>query len=244
MDIDVNTSASGPDDPDHDTSSSISTTSSAEFEAAAARSRRRRTMMLTVLAITTEAMELASRMYEKQAYHTSVLSGHAWVLELLNGHPDRIRCELGVSHDVFDLLLSDLRGMGYKDSRHVTLEEQLAIFLYTCVTGLSTRHVGERFQRANNTIAKYASNHRLFQLKLTFLLADTSRLCSWYSLHPHSTIPKSNYQVYWILFLQPYETIPPDIPFSRMPLGQLMGLISIAPLQHRNAKLHVTEWDS
>ncbi|KAL1944221.1 hypothetical protein VTO73DRAFT_3406 [Trametes versicolor] len=35
------------------------------------------------------------------------------------------------------------------------LEEQLAIFLYTCRTGLSTRHVGERFQRANATITKY-----------------------------------------------------------------------------------------
>jgi len=44
--------------------------------------------------------------------------------------------------------------MGYKDSREVRLEEQLSIFLYTSVTGLSTRHVGERFQRVNNTIAK------------------------------------------------------------------------------------------
>jgi hypothetical protein len=161
MDIDANASTSGPDDPDHDTSSSISTTSSAECEGAAARSRRRRTIMVMVCSIITAAMELASSIYDKRAYHTSVLSGHAWVLELLNGHPDRIRCELGVSHHVFDLLLSDLRRMGYKDSRHVTLEEQLAIFLYTCVTGLSIRHVGERFQRANNTIARYALNQVL-----------------------------------------------------------------------------------
>ena len=31
---------------------------------------------------------------------------------------------------------------------------QLAIFLYTSVTGLSLHHVGERFQRANGTISK------------------------------------------------------------------------------------------
>ncbi|KAK0440669.1 uncharacterized protein EV420DRAFT_1249896, partial [Desarmillaria tabescens] len=40
-------------------------------------------------------------------------------------------------------------------TRNVFLEEQVAIFLYMCVTGLSVRHVGERFQRSNETIAKY-----------------------------------------------------------------------------------------
>jgi hypothetical protein len=35
------------------------------------------------------------------------------------------------------------------------LEEQLAIFLYACVTGLSVRHLGEHFQRSNDTISKY-----------------------------------------------------------------------------------------
>ncbi|KAH7903665.1 hypothetical protein BJ138DRAFT_971427, partial [Hygrophoropsis aurantiaca] len=51
---------------------------------------------------------------------------------------------------------------GYHGSRRITLEEQLAIFLYTCVTGLSTRHVGERFQHSSSTIAKY------FKLMLKF----------------------------------------------------------------------------
>ena len=36
-----------------------------------------------------------------------------------------------------------------------TVEEQLAIFLYTSVTGLSLRHVSERFQRANETTSWY-----------------------------------------------------------------------------------------
>ena len=40
------------------------------------------------------------------------------------------------------------------DSQYITLEEQLAIFLYGCVTGLSVHHLGERFQRANDTVAK------------------------------------------------------------------------------------------
>ncbi|KIM57747.1 hypothetical protein SCLCIDRAFT_129664, partial [Scleroderma citrinum Foug A] len=35
------------------------------------------------------------------------------------------------------------------------VEEQLAIFLYTAVTGLSSRHVSERFQCSNETIVRY-----------------------------------------------------------------------------------------
>jgi len=104
--------------------------------------------------IITAVMQFSSGLYNRQDYHTSALSGLAWVLELLGGHPDRILCELGVRRHVFVLLLSKLRDMGHKDSREVKLEEQLSIFLYTSVTGLSIRHVGERFQWANNTIAK------------------------------------------------------------------------------------------
>jgi len=34
----------------------------------------------------------------REPYHTSILTGEGWVMELLAGHTDRIRCELGVSH--------------------------------------------------------------------------------------------------------------------------------------------------
>src|SRR5437660_1475311 len=91
---------------------------------------------------------------EPQPYHTSRLSGQEWVMELILGHPDRIRCELGVSTGIFNTLISELQSQGHHASRHVSLEEQLAIFLYACVTGLSTRHLGERFQRSAGTISK------------------------------------------------------------------------------------------
>ena len=93
-------------------------------------------------------------LYVKQPYHISMLSGEGWVQELLHGHPKRIQCELGVTRYVFDQLICELQSMGHKQSRYVSLEEQLAIFLYTSVTGLTVRHVGERFQRSNATISK------------------------------------------------------------------------------------------
>jgi hypothetical protein len=52
-------------------------------------------------------------------------------------------------------LITQLCAMGHSDSKFISLEEQLAIFLYTLVTGLSVRHVGERFQHSNETISKY-----------------------------------------------------------------------------------------
>ncbi|KAH7888173.1 hypothetical protein F5I97DRAFT_1806364, partial [Phlebopus sp. FC_14] len=33
----------------------------------------------------------------------------------------------------------------------------LGIFLYTCITGLSTKHVGEHFQWSNDIISKYVT---------------------------------------------------------------------------------------
>lgn len=115
----------------------------------------RQIMALLVSTIVAAATVLQS-LYPRDPipYHTSILTGEAWVLELMRGHPKRIHCELGVHLHVFQALLSELRRMGHGNSRYVTLEEQLAIFLYCCVTGLTIRHVGERFQRANETISR------------------------------------------------------------------------------------------
>ncbi len=75
--------------------------------------------------------------------------------ELIHGHPDRIWTELGVRTHVFLAFIHELRTVcGLEGSRYVGLNEQAAIFLYMCVTGLSIRHVGERFQRSNETISK------------------------------------------------------------------------------------------
>jgi hypothetical protein len=93
----------------------------------------------------------------KIPYHTSILTSEGWVLELLTGHPRRIRTELGVSHVVFDKLISTLRSMGLHSSYRVSLEEQWSIFLYASVTGLSVRHLGERFQWSNDTISQWVN---------------------------------------------------------------------------------------
>ncbi|KAF8426102.1 hypothetical protein L210DRAFT_3420988, partial [Boletus edulis BED1] len=64
--------------------------------------------------------------------HASTPKGQGW---LLTSHPDRIRRELGVRKQVFEQLVWELSPRGHTHSEGITLEEQLAIFLYICTTG-------------------------------------------------------------------------------------------------------------
>ena len=82
----------------------------------------------------------------KEPYYASVLTGEGWVQELLAGHPERFRNQLGMHKHVFVELLTQLHSelsMYYieldTDPKSVSLAEQVAIFLYTCVTGLTIR---------------------------------------------------------------------------------------------------------
>jgi hypothetical protein len=114
----------------------------------------RYTVLILNILLTAAHILLQEIPEDPEPYHTSALSGQEWVVELIVGHPERIRCELGVHAHVFESLVEEFRALGHTDSRYVSLEEQLAIFLYTCVTGLTVRHVGERFQRSNDTISR------------------------------------------------------------------------------------------
>ena len=113
---------------------------------------------------------------DPEPYHTSILSGHQWVLELIAGHPDCIHCELRVRKETFLQLLIKLCQAGHCDSKRVTLEEQLAIFLYMCVTGLTMCHVGKHFQVqcSSSTISWYFYTQSILRSShLTDYLVDT-----------------------------------------------------------------------
>ena len=92
--------------------------------------------------------------YNKIPYHMSALSGMDWVCELLNSHPEHICNELGVHKHVFHGLIEGLKVAGHGPSWNVYLEEQLAIFLYTCLTSLSLHHVCKHFQCSCNTVSR------------------------------------------------------------------------------------------
>ena len=87
-------------------------------------------------------------------YHTSALSGEAWVQELLSGHPECIKNELGVYWGTFVILIKAFQMLSIQSLHHVSIKEQLSIFLYTAVTGLSCIHVREHFQWTPSMIIK------------------------------------------------------------------------------------------
>ena len=68
------------------------------------------TLILTIVIPTVLQVldQYRNRYYNKEPYHTSILSGQAWVEELLNGHPERIRTEFGVHRHVFLALRAEL----------------------------------------------------------------------------------------------------------------------------------------
>ena len=111
----------------------------------------------------------AAPLYDKREYHTSALTGEGWVQELINGHPLRIKNELGMTIEVFQAFVYELSQCGIVDSKYVSANEQVAIFLYSCVTGLSVQHIGERFQHSNETISRYFWCQLLYQ-NLTIIL--------------------------------------------------------------------------
>ena len=93
--------------------------------------------------------------YIHTPYYTSSLSGAGWVEELLTGHPWYIQNELSVPQGIFIILIKALQLAGLWSSCHMSIEKQLAIFLYTAVTGMSCIHVGECFQWSSDTITKW-----------------------------------------------------------------------------------------
>ncbi|KAJ6613930.1 hypothetical protein B0H10DRAFT_192463 [Mycena sp. CBHHK59/15] len=88
---------------------------------------------------------------------TLSLSGRAWLDELLVGHADRIYIAMGMRRHVFLALVFQIRMLGYIEAQQarIKLDESLAIFLYTCVTGLAIDHVAEQFQHSHTTISHH-----------------------------------------------------------------------------------------
>ena len=66
----------------------------------------------------------------KEPYHTSILTGEGWIMELLPGHPNCIQCELGVSHDIFATLILELRDMGHVNSKYSRQQNCSNVFVF------------------------------------------------------------------------------------------------------------------
>jgi hypothetical protein len=102
-----------------------------------------------------QTMLAFSSRYDKILVHTSWLTGQDWIDELLIRHNGRFYNELGLNKHVFRRLIAVLeRDAGLCATRHVSAEEQLAVFLHYAQRGLSNQALQERFQQSADTITK------------------------------------------------------------------------------------------
>jgi hypothetical protein len=86
-------------------------------------------------------------------YHTSILTGQGWVLELINGHPECMHTELGVRVHVFHSLVVALQKAGMGSSKHLFGGE--IGYIFVCPDGMTVYPASwERFQWSNETISK------------------------------------------------------------------------------------------
>ena len=61
---------------------------------------REKALLVThILSKLTIDLLLSNIPWNSQPYHTSALSGEAWLIKLILGHPDCIRCELGMHQE-------------------------------------------------------------------------------------------------------------------------------------------------
>ena len=117
--------------------------------------KKKRAAAITVALVAASlAQHFSARYHKKTPKNNSKFTGQQWLDELLTGHHQRFYDAMGMNKHVFQALLCELIRHGLHDTRHVSAEEQPAIFLYLAVTGLPQRHLEERFQRSPSTLTK------------------------------------------------------------------------------------------
>ena len=75
---------------------------------------------------------------------TSAITREDWMNDLLTGEPLHIQAQLGINWGTFIFLVKAMQELNLQPL-HVTIKEQVGIFLYTTVTGLPCIHVAEHF---------------------------------------------------------------------------------------------------
>jgi hypothetical protein len=118
---------------------------------------------------------------EPRPKRTSPLKGGEYIRELLeSAHPGRIQEVLRMRLKPFEALCNIMREEGHlHDTKHIDVEEQLAMFLHVVSKSAGFRDVEERFQHSGETV------HRYFHTVLNGLLA----LVPKYIKHPITEIP-------------------------------------------------------
>ena len=135
------------------------------------------------------ALYLASiRTRTRTPCYTSKLSGSEYTRELLEGHPHRSYHNLRMEPWIFKALADYLSSRGLlKSTRGVTVEEQLALFMYMLARNASFTALCNMFQHSGETIHRHiaAAFDAISSLAFDFVKPPSSETHWKISTNPH-----------------------------------------------------------
>ena len=132
-----------------------STTKSIHNAVIAQRNHHIRTVGILAAAAAISVAKYAMRHLVKEPMYNDPETGEKKIQQLLRGHPSRFYNMMGMSQHTFKRLVHELHiYSGLVPTRYLSMEEQVAIFVRFCRTGLGTREMQEYFQRSPDTVLK------------------------------------------------------------------------------------------
>jgi len=153
------------------------------------RSQNEDEFMLFVLPTIQDSSQPSS---SKNLIHTSKLSGAERVHEILTGHESLSKRNFRMEVSVFQALVNKLREKQLlDDSRAISVEEKVAIFIYALARNASNETLQYEFQHSGETISRHfgAVLDAITQLTCVYIRPP--------SLHPHQILRRPKFHPFF-----------------------------------------------
>ncbi|KAK8659156.1 hypothetical protein V6N13_029366 [Hibiscus sabdariffa] len=191
--------------------------------------------------VTALVVQYTAKQLCKVPRRTSEQTGHAWVQEILQGHPIRCYEMFRMEKNIFHMLCTELVESGLKVTTRMGIEEMVAMFLNIIGHAQGNRMIQERFQHSGETVSRHLHKEVTMTNPATKrLMKDLEKLLQ----EPPAGIsaePQKNNILHWDAIIQgpkksPWEggsfkltlQFPEDYP-NKPPTGRF-----ISPMFHPN----------
>ena len=139
----------------------------------------------------------SSQSSQRRAIHTSILNGATYVHEALTGHEVLCEWRFHMERSIFQALAQKLRENHLlQDARYISVQEQVAIFLYAVSKNATNRTLQDRFQHGADSISTYFH---------AVLNAITRLTCNYIqpSVHQHPILRQQKFSYFKVMFSSP-----------------------------------------
>ena len=138
----------------------------------------------------------------KMPIHTSILTGSTYMHETLTGHEVLCQRRFHMEREIFQALVQKLcEKCKLEDGTYVSVEEQVAIFLYTISKNASNRTVQDIFQHSGSTVSYY------FWVVLGAIISLSCNYIRLPSLHPHRILRQRKFAYFQVLLMFYFDMV-------------------------------------